>query len=100
MSYQLVFESSAEEDYREAFNWYEDHGEGLGSDFEEKVDECLLKISASPEAYSLVGKRFRQANVTKFPYLIIYGIEKEARRVVIYSIFHTSRRPKKKYRKL
>lgn len=100
MSYQLVFESSAEEDYREAYKWYEGQGERLGLDFEEKVEQCLLKISGSPEAYSLTGKRYRQANVTSFPYLIIYSIEKKAKRIVIYSIFHTSRKPKKKYRKL
>lgn len=100
MNYQLVFEPSAIAEYSDAFKWYEDQYKGLGLDFEEKVDECLLKVSMSPKIYSLLGKRFRQANVNKFPYVIIYSIEEETQRIIIYSIFHTSRRPKKKYRKL
>ena len=100
MSYKLFLAEAAQTEYREAYGWYENQSVGLGSDFESNVDECLNNISTIPEAYSRIGKTFRQANVTKFPYVIVYGIDKKSQRIIVYSIFHTSRKPKKKYRKL
>jgi len=60
--------------------------------------ERIQSIVHHPERYPIRKKEFRQVLIKVFPYLIIYKIDKNGNNVVIASIFHTSRNPKKKYR--
>jgi len=46
-----------------------------------------------PELYAKVHEEYRRALVRRFPYAIFY--EYTGGKVFIYSIFHTSRNPKK-----
>ena len=96
MSYTIVFLSRAQHELLEAWEWYEDKQAGLGDQFKNKVTERLHSLLQHPERYPIRKKEFREVRIEVFPYLIIYRIDKNT--VVIASILHTSRNPKKKYK--
>jgi len=44
MSVDLVFASEVEQDLAEAYDWYQERKEGLGSEFLTCVDGCIQAI--------------------------------------------------------
>lgn len=71
--------------------WYEDRREGLGIRFRVRVERTLDQIASHPLHYAEVEEGIREARVPRFPYCIYFAIEGE--RIVVYSVFHTSRDP-------
>lgn len=89
----------AEQEYLEAYLWYEQQAR-LGEQFAKAVRERLQKIVSNPEQYSSKKSKYREVIVDKtFPYIIVYKVDNKQRNLTVISIFHTSRNPKKKYRK-
>jgi len=100
MSWQFLFHSLAKEDYKEAYLWYEDKLTGLGERFGKAVRNKLDQISNNPEAFgSRDNKKFREAKIEFFPYLIIFKIKKRSKVIYISSLHHASKQTHKKYRK-
>ncbi len=100
MSYTYRLHPSATQDYYEAFIWYEEQQKGLGEKFIKAVRQKIEAIAFRPEAYgSRNNRRFREARVDFFPYLIVFKIRKKTKEIFISSIHHTKRHPRKKYRK-
>ena len=88
----------AQREILKAWEWYEDQQEGLGDRFKEEVRNKISLILSNPLHYPVKGK-YREALIDNFPFLIIYKIDKSNDRILILSVFHTSRHPKKKYTK-
>ncbi len=100
MSWQFRFHPLAKEEYKEAFTWYEDKNPGLGDRFGKAVRQKLAQISLKPEAYgSRTDKKFREAKIEFFPFLIVFKMKKRSKVIYISAIHHTSRHPGRKYRK-
>jgi toxin ParE1/3/4 len=97
-SYDLREEASAE--FINAYVWYEGQREGLGDLFEIAVYNKLDKICRNPLHYKVTYKKYHEALVEKFPFLIVYTIDEKAKEILVFAIFHTSRNPKKKFRKI
>lgn len=76
----------------EAFLWYENTQIGLGEKFLTTLESCFNSIISNPKIYAKKFKRYRQAVVKGFPYVVVYEVEK--RKIVVYAVFHTSRKPK------
>lgn len=89
----IVLLPEAVADAAEAYQWYEQRGEGLGDRFLKCVGDCIERIQQQPELAERVYLDFRRILVRRFPYVIFY--EFEADRIVIYSIFHSSQDPRK-----
>lgn len=86
----------AEDELSEAYDWYEEQQAGLGNRLYVGVNDLLNIIEINPEQYPIKYQGdLRYAVLNKFPYLIIYWIDKENNKVIVLSIFHTSREPKK-----
>jgi hypothetical protein len=49
MTYPLIFHPEAEEEYRKAYQWYEQAQQGLGTRFEVLVEQRLEQIARNPE---------------------------------------------------
>ncbi|MEG4243510.1 type II toxin-antitoxin system RelE/ParE family toxin [Microcoleus sp. MON2_D6] len=92
MSLSIVLRPAAQEEFDEAVDWYEQQSAGLGVEFLNRVEEALDRISATPEACSIVFQEMRRIVVRKFPYLIFYRVEPE--QIVVLAIFHSKREPK------
>lgn len=99
MNYQLIFHPVADKEYHEAYRWYEERLEGLGDRFTQAIEDQLNIVTSSPSIYSKKKGNFREAKVDTFPYLIIYKVRDKEKLIFISAIYHTSRNPKKKYRK-
>ena len=93
MAAELIIAPEAQQDVDEAYSWYEERRLGLGEEFLSCVDACIQKVSRMPELYAKVHEEYRRALVRRFPYAIFY--EYRGEKVIVYSIFHTSRNPKK-----
>jgi hypothetical protein len=97
VEYDIEYLPKAQVEYLEAYLWYEEQLAGLGSRFETAVERKLNRISKYPLLYPNKNKNLREATIDDFPFLIIYKVYPQNNVIFIYAIFHTSRRPGKKY---
>jgi len=89
--YKLIIRSEAENDLKEAFSWYEGRREGLGHEFLSQVKAGLTSIEKNPKTFPQEYKETRKCLIKRFPYKIIYIIEKS--KVVVLAIVHHRRSP-------
>ncbi len=100
MDYNWRFHDLIQKDYDEAYEWYEKHQVGLGDRFLKAVRFTLEQIFQEPEIFSCrADKKFREAKVNSFPYVVVYRIIKRSRTISVISIHHTKKNPRKKYRR-
>jgi toxin ParE1/3/4 len=93
MSYNYNLSREAEDDMLEAYVWYERQKPGLGEEFLESLDKASQAILQNPATYrTRYKKKVRAFLVERFPYLILYVLQKND--VNVISVFHTSRDPK------
>ena len=97
MTYTVDLLFKAHQEIFEGWKWYEEQQPGLGDRFEEEVFNKIDLIAANPLHYP-TKKGNHEATTDKFPFLIIYRVSEKRKSIVIISIFHTSRHPKKKYK--
>ena len=93
MSRRLIVRPEAEAELRAAFDWYEECTSGLGSDFLLCVDAVFFAIQRSPEQYPRVPRIVRRALTRRFPYEVFFLEDDE--RIVVLSVFHAKRNPKR-----
>ncbi|MEO1404541.1 MAG: type II toxin-antitoxin system RelE/ParE family toxin [Cyanobacteria bacterium J06635_1] len=93
MSYSFLIRPDAELDIQEAYQYYEERDQGLGSEFVRVVDACFSKIGRNPLSYPAVYRQIRRALIRKFPYGIFYLIEDE--KIIVIACFHAKRDPKR-----
>lgn len=92
--YQLQVLRKAREDMQKSADWYDKQQAGLGDRFLLEVVSAFRLIGTNPLHYQeRFSKKFRFANVHGFPFVVVFKIKKEL--VVVNSVFHTSRNPKK-----
>ena len=100
MNYILKYSTKAESEYFKAFDYYEEQSDGLGDRFEQSVGYKINQIVKNPYQYSERRPHYRECWVKDFPFLIVYKILAQKQIILITSIFHTSRNPRKKFRKI
>jgi len=82
---------------KEAWEWYEEQQVGLGERFLQELEGSFKRIEKWPTSYAKIKSNFRQVILTTFPYVIVFEIiDKD---VVVYAVFHTSRSPRKKFKR-
>ena len=94
----FVLRRVAEREFHDSIAWYENEREGLGQEFRATVEEYFQRIADNPEWFPEVRGEVRRAVVRRFPFVIHFLVETD--RIVILSVFHTSREPEQlKYRR-
>jgi len=93
VSLPLIVREAAQEDIREAVDWYERQSPGLGADFLRCLDACLSLISRHPEIFPEVYRKSRMALLRRFPYLVIYRPTPEF--ISVVAVVHGSRHPRR-----
>ncbi|SRR5258705_8336558 len=99
MKYRLILRERAIIEINDAYDWYEDKKEGLGELFLEEFKEYAITIFKNPASFRTTYKKFREVPIKNFPFIIVYFIDDRKNKIIIISVFHTSRNPKKKFRK-
>jgi toxin ParE1/3/4 len=92
LSLRVVLRDVAQEEFEEAFDFYEGRLRGLGVAFAAHVEKVFDRISANPKIYGVVFADVRKAVVAKFPYCVFY--RPHATLVEVIAVFHSSRDPK------
>ena len=82
----------------DAYNWYEQHTVGLGSEFIRVVDASFSTIQRNPFACPIVHEQVRKKLIRKFPYGLLYIIIDET--ISIIGCFHVKRDPQQWERRL
>jgi plasmid stabilization system protein ParE len=100
MNFTTRLHPAARKEYIEAYIWYETKQKGLGERFMRAIRGKIESLSEHPETYSSKSRAdYREAAAEIFPYIIVYKIYKSKKEIFISAIYHTSRHPKRKYRR-
>lgn len=91
MNLTIAFHRAALAEYLDAVEWYEQRRTGLGEAFATAVERVTDRLAAQPDFYPVVHREVREALVSGYPYCLYYRVEEH--RVVVLSVFHTSRDP-------
>lgn len=85
------FHPDAEKEFGEAIDYYEECEAGLGYDFSVEVFAAIQNITAYPTACPSVEDDIRRCLIKRFPFGIIYSVEKSG--IFILAIMHLRRHP-------
>lgn len=99
MSYTYIFEPRALNEYKEAVIWYRERSEIAARNLTKELKSGLEAICDNPLLYRNTYKIFREISLKKYPYCIVYFVDERTKTVIITSLYHHKRNPKKKYRK-
>ncbi|MGY3215333.1 type II toxin-antitoxin system RelE/ParE family toxin [Mucilaginibacter sp. HD30] len=97
MTYIVELSLKARKELADASAWYDEQLFGLGEDFEKEVFIKIDLIKESPFHYES-KKGFHEAITERFPFLLVFKVEQKLNIIIIVSIFHMSRHPKRKRR--
>ena len=87
----ILFHKLAGKELLDAIDYYDDLVFGLGKLFVIEIERCLNIIKANPLAYPLIKENIRKAVVIKFPYSILYSVEKK--NIYVLAVMHQKRKP-------
>jgi toxin ParE1/3/4 len=88
---KFKFHPEAEIEFREAIEFYEQREIGLGQDFSIQVYSAIQNITSYPLAWPRIEDDLRRCIVSRFPYGIIYSIEKDE--IMVLAVMHLHRNP-------
>ena len=92
MAYTLSIRKEAEADIAEAYQYYENCREGLGTEFIACIDEAISRIQNNPKQFRTVLDAVRRALVRKFTYGVYYTISEN--NIIVLAVVHARRNPK------
>jgi toxin ParE1/3/4 len=89
----VILEPEAGEELLAAAIWYDDQRPGLGNELLDAVDDVLRQVAAAPLSYphDRFDGRARRAQVTRFPFAIVFVVHDDDVRVVAFA--HAKRLP-------
>lgn len=101
MSFRVVIEEEAEQEFVEAVNFYDARQPGLGQRFARDLGAFLKVICKNPERFRLVSRLTRKGRLPKpWPYSVFFAIKPATLEVIISTIWHDSRNPVELRRRL
>jgi plasmid stabilization system protein ParE len=81
----------ARKELDDAADYYDSIELRLGDEFLEEIDDCISRLLMSPLAWTKLHGSVRRCRTHRFPYSLIYDVEKE--QVFIVAVMHSSREP-------
>ena len=81
----------AETELDEAIRWYDAQALGLGDVFLVEILAAVHRITLYPEAWHLLGDGVRRCRLTRFPYGLIYTVDKND--ILVLAVAHLHRQP-------
>lgn len=87
MRLQVVFRQPALAELR----YYENRRLGLGTEFIDETERCIMLAAEQPLAYPILHNSMRRIVTRRFPFTIYFCLEEK--QIVITAIFHSSRNP-------
>ncbi len=97
--YIITIRKRAAKEYLEAIAWYKERSQMAAKNFVKEVNDAFTKVEFEPAKHKNTYKHFYEIKLHKYPFSIVYFIDEEETRIVITTIFHYKRNPKKKFGK-
>lgn len=91
--YRSIILPLAQEDIREAAQWYNKQKKGLGMRFTNQVREKVDFIRQNPIASNVRYDGVRTAVLNIFPFMVHYKVDEKSKIIIISAVLHTSRKP-------
>jgi plasmid stabilization system protein ParE len=91
MIYRLEFLPGAMLDIEESFLWYQVISPRLRDRFEDQLHASLKEINSNPFAWHFVNPKARCKKFKRFPYLIIFAVQKDF--ITVVAVIHERRNP-------
>ena len=85
------FHPEAEAEFNKAIDYYEEIESGLGFDFAIEVHSAIQRSVTFQKAWTVIDGEIRRSLVRRFPFGILYSIEKEA--IFVVAVMHLHRVP-------
>jgi plasmid stabilization system protein ParE len=89
MSYNLLIQDEAVNDIQQAYEWYKEKKESLGTEFIAEVENCFDRICKNPLHYGYISPKFRRILTNRFPYKIVYEVTSDT--IIVNSVDHNKR---------
>jgi len=93
MIYELIVQEEANLEILEAYLYYENAQKGLGEKFMKQLDKYFKRIKTHPKHFQ-IKKKYREAFLKKFPYLIIFDVIDD--KIIVLAVFNNHQNPQKK----
>jgi plasmid stabilization system protein ParE len=88
---KVIFAKLAKQELDDAVRFFELQTPGLGRRFRAEVKKAAIRITEYPEAWSIERGEIRKSLLHKFPYKLLYSIEKD--HIFIIAVAHQHRKP-------
>ena len=88
---RVLFSQLAKQELDDASQYYEIEFQGLGKRFRAEIKMAAKRIAEYPEAWSVERGDIRKCLLHKFPYKLLYSIEKD--HIIIIAVAHQHRKP-------
>ena len=88
---EIRFLSLANREVDDAVQWYDAREEDLSREFLDELDRVVRLVRRYPYAGTQVEPEIRRFLFTRFPYSLVYGIDKET--IVVIAVANQHREP-------
>jgi len=90
---KLSFTSRASGDVQSIARFYTRLHRSLGVDFINELYRSVSHLPANPELAPRVFQAYRRMTLRRFPYYVIYRVDREANQLRVVAVYHQKRRP-------
>jgi toxin ParE1/3/4 len=97
MKYRILFRKRATKEYLQSIAWYKERSDKAAKGFVLAMNAVLDKLETEPGNFRNTYKHFKEVAVKRYPFFVVYFIDTQNEAVVITSVYHFKRNPKKKY---
>lgn len=95
MKFKIVVLEQVYEEVNESVLYYEQRQTGLGVLLIDELENTLKIIQNNPKGFESKFANYKQAQLNKFPYLIIFEIIEFE--IIVLRFIHAKRHPSKRY---
>ena len=88
---EIIFHPAIVLEIKASYEWYQNQAEGLGEDFLHELESAYRTIAAFPDTWPKFKKDYRRFLLGKFPFSVIYRINKNT--IFVVAVMHNSRKP-------
>ena len=99
MKYSHTFDPVALKEYHDSLSWYGLRSLNVAANFISAINERISNICSTPRLYRNSYRNLREVSLKKFPFSIVYFIDEATHTIVITSVYHHKKNPKRKYKK-
>ncbi|MFA9212342.1 MAG: hypothetical protein ACEQSR_00655 [Candidatus Methylacidiphilales bacterium] len=96
MKFEIIVLEQVYEEVNESVLYYEQRQTGLGISLLDEWENTLKIIQNNPNLFENKLANFKQAQLDRFPYLIIFEIKEFE--VIILRFIHAKRHPRKRFK--